>query len=253
MFNFKKKQPTVTFETEHWFVRKYAPVRPASEFIPEYWKNIPTFLDKKEHAIDSEKTVKSCPAITDLMTAGYVIPAWCDIELEPDRHNNEIVYARYSSPYFNHALHSADQVGPVLEHKFNIRSVIRLDNPWRMWCAPGYSLMYQPLYYWEKRYWEAMPGIIDQDKGGIFTPINIMMQRQDKILIKQGEPLVQIIPFKREPISAVTRATTQVGIDRGNAINGLHQMLFKGWRSLVTEKKEFTIDNQDTELPGDIK
>lgn len=253
MFNFKKPHPTITFETDHWFVRKYSPVRPASEFIPDYWKNMATFLDKKEHAIDSEKTVKSCPAIIDMMSAGYVITAWCDIEIEPDRHDPNIVYARYSSPYFNHALHGAEQVGSLLKNKFNIRSAIRLDNPWNIWCAPGYSLMYQPLYYWGDRNWEALPGILDQDKGGIFTPINIMMRRPERVLIKQGDPIVQLIPYKREPMSAVTRATTKVGVDRGTAINGLHHMLFKGWRSLVTERKIYSIDNQDTDLPGDVQ
>lgn len=250
MFNFfkKKKQPTVTFETEHWFVRKHAPIRPAGEFIPSYWKNIPTFLDRQEHYIDSEKTVKSCPAVVDMMRAGYVIPAWCDIELMPDTYNN-IVMARYSSHQFQHALHSAQQLGPVLEQKFPIRSVIRLDNPWKIWCAKGYSLMYLPLHYWEERGWEALPGIIDQDKGGLVTPINIMMNTTEKVTIKQGEPIVQIIPFKREEITAVTRDITETGIKRINAINGLHDMQFKGWRSFVTGKKSYTIDNQDTDLP----
>jgi|TARA_B110000503_G_scaffold56361_1_gene90351 hypothetical protein len=251
MFNFlkKKQHPTVTFETEHWFVRKYAPVRPASEFIPAFWKEMPTFLDRQEHFIDSEKTVKSCPAVVDMMTAGYVIPAWCDIELEPDAYNN-IVMARYSSTYFNHALHSDQQLGPVLEQKFPIRSVIRLDNPWKMWCAEGYSLMYLPLTYWDNRGWEALPGIIDQDKGGVVTPINIMMSSKEKVIIKQGEPIVQIIPFKRENITAVTRNISKTGVERINAINGMHTMQFKGWRSFVTGKKSYKIDNQDTELPG---
>ncbi len=251
----KKEQPKVIFETEHWFVRKYAPIRPASEFIPDYWKNIPTYIEKKEHPIDGTKTVKACPAVADLMTAGYVLPAWCDIELEPDPNDpkKEVVYARYSSPYFNHAIHGSDQVGPVLEHKFNIRSVIRLDNPWKMWCAPGYSLMYQPLYYWPERNWEALPGILDQDKGGIVSVINTMMKKPVKTVIKQGEPIVQIIPFRREPFTAVTRSLSQDGIARANAINGLHKMLFKGWRSLTTEKKIYDIENLDTDLPGDIK
>jgi len=111
--------------------------------------------------------------------------------------------------------------------------------------------MYQPLYYWPERNWEALPGILDQDKGGIVSVINTMMKEPKKTIIKQGEPIVQIIPFKREPFSAVTRDLSKEGIARGNAINGLHKMLFKGWRSLTTEKKIYDIENLDTELPGD--
>jgi len=48
-----------------------------------------------------------------------------------------------------------------------------------------------------------------------------MMKEPKKTIIKQGEPIVQIIPFKREPFSAVTRDLSKEGIARGNAIKWL--------------------------------
>ena len=77
MFNwFKKKQePVVNFETENWAVRKYAPIKPASEFVPSQWKKMPTFTKKEKHKIDSEQTVRACPGIGDYMKTGFIIPA----------------------------------------------------------------------------------------------------------------------------------------------------------------------------------
>ena len=42
MFN-KKDKAVVNFETENWAVRKYAPIKPASEYMPGPWKQMPTF------------------------------------------------------------------------------------------------------------------------------------------------------------------------------------------------------------------
>ena len=38
--NTKKDEPKVYFETENWAVRKYAPIKPASDFIPSQWKKL---------------------------------------------------------------------------------------------------------------------------------------------------------------------------------------------------------------------
>ena len=47
----KKEKAVVNFETENWAVRKYAPIKPASEFMPGPWKQMPTFTDKQKHKI----------------------------------------------------------------------------------------------------------------------------------------------------------------------------------------------------------
>ena len=46
-FKKKKEEPKVYFETENWAVRKYAPIRPASEFMPGPWKQMPLLLIRK--------------------------------------------------------------------------------------------------------------------------------------------------------------------------------------------------------------
>ena len=98
MFNFIKKifgkdEPVINFACRSWGVRKYAPIQPAGKFFPEKFKKMsPYFEDgKAEHNIDNHKTVRACPGITDYMSMGFVIPAWCDITIEPTPDGKHII------------------------------------------------------------------------------------------------------------------------------------------------------------------
>ena len=93
-FKKKKDDPKVYFETENWAVRMYAHIRPASEFMPGPCKKMPTCVDKQKHKIDSDQTIKACPGIGDFMKTGYVIPAWCDMEIIPQE-DGQYVETRY--------------------------------------------------------------------------------------------------------------------------------------------------------------
>ena len=84
MWPFKKKEEhQIFFTTDEWAIRKYAPIEPAKNFLPKAFKDMETYLVKKKYALDSTKTIKSCPGIIDYCSAGYVITAWCDMEINP--------------------------------------------------------------------------------------------------------------------------------------------------------------------------
>jgi hypothetical protein len=247
MWPFNKKKHQVYFETDNWAVRKYSPIRPAREFIPEKFSSMPAFVDKQNHMIDSIKTVRACPGISEYFGLGYVIPAWCDIEIYPMPNGD--VRARYSDPKYNHAIHSPQQLNQFMEKTFKVRSPVKLDNPWYTYTAKGWSLLYLPMLYHEEQNWQAMPGIIDHDIGALQSPINIMLKEPVKTLIKQGDPLCQVIPIYREEVSARTgdiRPSTHV---RNTGIISSMFMSFKGWTKLMREHKRYTVDAHDIDLP----
>jgi hypothetical protein len=246
----KKPKYQVYFTCEDWAIRKYAPIQPAKNFLPSSFKSMPTFLRQCPHAIDSIKTVKACPGIVDYSNAGFVIPAWCDIELHPTPDGNQVM-ARYSHPKFNHAIHVAEQLQDLMCNKFDVRVAVKLDNPWFTWTEEGYSLLYLPMYYDDTKNWEAVPGIIDHDVGAPQSPINIMLKERKPTFIKMGEPLVQIIPIKREEITAYTGELTEVGRKRQFSISYLHNMMFSGWIKHMRKKKHYIVDAHDIELSGD--
>ena len=237
----------VFFETDNWAIRKYSPIRPAREFVPNKFADMPAFVDKKEHMIDSIKTVRACPGISEYFGLGYVIPAWCDIEIYPMPNGD--VRARYSDPSYNHAIHSPAQVHNFMEETFKVRAPVKLDNPWRTYTDDGWSLLYLPMLYHEEQNWQAMPGIIDHDIGALQSPINIMLKQPVKTLIKQGDPLCQVIPIYRDDVIARTGSIRKSTKDRNDGIIKSMFLSFKGWTKLMRKHKRYSVDAHDTELP----
>ena len=238
-------KPQIYFETNNYAVRKFAPIKPASEFVPEKFRNLPTKIKEGDHRIDDIFSVKICPGIQDYIGLGYVIPAWCDMEFIP---NNDEMFVRYSDPNNTHAVHYKDQIGDFLDTKFKVRTPIKLDNPWLTYAEKNWSILYLPMLYHEDQNFEAVPGVIDHDKGALVSPINIMVKEHKQFEIKQGTPIVQAIPFQRQVVTARTGKVRTSTLDRLNAINSLFSMTFKGWRKFMTEKKIFKVDSNDTKL-----
>ena len=250
MWPFKKKvDHQVFFTTDEWAVRKYAPIQPAKNFLPLAFKDMALYLQKSNHQIDSQKTVKSCPGIIDYCGAGFVITAWCDIEITPST-DGQRVNVRYSHNKFNQGEQPPEVLQGFMSAKFGVRTAVKLDNPWSMWTAAGYSLMHLPMsYYDDTRNWEAIPGWADNDIGVVANPIHIMLKEAKPTFIKMGEPIVQIVPIKREPIVAFTGERTINTIKRYHSIAYLAGMTFNGWNKYIRTKKSYEVDAHDIELP----
>ena len=246
-------EPVIFFETERWAVRKHAPIEPAGKFKPDVWKRMPAYVNKQKHKADSDQTVKGCPGIKDFMETGFVIPAWCDMEITPSECGN-FVNTRYSDSSYNDAHHPPDQVsvpGAEILTKFGVRASVKLDCPWKIWSKPNWSVLYQPMFYHEDRNYEAIPGIIDHDLGALISPINIMLKEIKPTFIKMGEPLVQLIPIKRETVVARSGDLSETSVNRHNAIIGLQNIIFNTWSKWQHAKKTYIVDKNDTDLPGD--
>ena len=65
-------------------LEEIVPPQPAIKYIPEWWKNTPSFIPNKEGEKRNKgnETVKVCPALYDWFSQGYVIPMWCDLHIE---------------------------------------------------------------------------------------------------------------------------------------------------------------------------
>jgi hypothetical protein len=242
-----KKKYDIYFETDNYAVRKYAPIGLAKDFVPEKFKNMEPFVKKEKHMIDSIKTVKACPGISEYIGLGYVIPAWCDMEFYPDEYGQ--VGARYSDPSYGHAYHYPEQMADFKEDKFKFRTPIKLDNPWYTYSEPGWSLLYLPMLYHEEKNWEAVPGIIDHDVGALRSPINIMLKEPKETFIKQGEPIVQVVPIYRQDVNVRTRDLNETTLKRNKSVYTMFAMSFKGWTKYMKKHKRYNIDTFDTDLP----
>jgi len=56
--------------------------RPASQFLPEWFKKTP--VKAMETVTKDALTIKRCPSFPQLLSSGYVVPMWCDTYIRTD-------------------------------------------------------------------------------------------------------------------------------------------------------------------------
>jgi hypothetical protein len=78
-----------------------------------------------------------------------------------------------------------------------------------------------------------------------------MLKEIKPTFIKMGEPLVQLIPIKRETVVARSGDLSETSVNRHNAIIGLQNIIFNTWSKWQHSKKTYIVDKNDTDLPGD--
>ena len=177
--------------------------RPASEYIPEWYKKAKPYLDpsgKKAPPLEGGvfSTVKRCMPLWDMMTAGYIIETPYD------------VYVRQTpeGPYFQWgdmqaiAFQSMEQTQnhPLFR---DINYAVRMVHPWSIQTPKGWSALIMPPTHREYLPIEVSIGIVDTDTYSL--PFNMFIKLTDTTfegMIPAGTPFVQVIPFKRESWSS---------------------------------------------------
>ena len=166
--------------------------KPASHFVPKEYKKLPRFQkNNMQH-----RTVKTCVPFLDSMTAGYIIPFDQDYLVDPIEDDFSIAPASRESDDFGY--HNKTQLPPEW-HKYTGEKAGKFHNKWLIKTPPGYSCLFiHPMNRLEER-WKIIEGVVDTDSyvNVINFPF-ILKKRDEQFLIKKGEPMIQVIPFKRE-------------------------------------------------------
>ena len=179
------------------------PPQPAKKYIPEWYKNTPAFISKGEIRPEEKRdsgTIKSCPAVHDWFSQGYVLPMWCDLYLEINE--DESWNCRYSFPdkFMSSRIFPTDvYISWLPEHqKKNAIAMLKIDSPWRMKTPAGYSCYQFPMWYHFNPDFEVPPGPIWSDEYHLINP-QLIIKHYGEIKIKRGTPLCVYVPYKREP------------------------------------------------------
>ena len=182
----------------HWWsvidgVEDVAPILPAKEFVPDWWKRVERYLEKGK--IDDKGTIKNCPSFPEYMTQGFVVPLWCDlyVNIEHDKWN-----WRSPDKMFDFSAHADVQFRDwIPKHvKDNSSMILKPTCPWRVKTPPGWSVWQLPMTYHYNPLFETLPGIIWSD---IHHEINqqMLMKTYGEFTIKRGTPLAMYVPYKR--------------------------------------------------------
>lgn len=170
--------------------------RPAKNFLPNWWKEMP-----------SGNTVKNCPSFPDFFSQGYIVPMWADSVLAHDKeHDVTIKQTCPVVPQWQE--HPAYQFLDHVKAKtqgVDASFVFKANCPWRVITPPGWSVMQLPLFYHFDNDFSVLPGIIDTDIHHEINQQVLYHGNGKKVEIKRGTPLALYVPFERKKIEYVVR------------------------------------------------
>lgn len=189
----------ITFLPENEYVEKFVPApKPASQYIPDWYKKTPRMTDKDMQITDDHKVVgaglKACMPFIDALTTGYIQESWGEIFIKKDEKNFR--YAQSLEPQLiGHREKKSVAIASVytpIEFVWHTR--------WRPRLPKGYSLLItHPLNRLDLPF-TTMTGVVDSDVFFHTTDGQIPFFIHDSFegTIPAGTPLFQMIPIKRD-------------------------------------------------------
>jgi len=229
--------PTIDFHTyDKDTLRNFKPVL-AKSISADWWKKA-----KVAEVVSGQvnKTVRSCPAMQDWLSSGYLILANRDLfvkngvtEEDSDSkfyHTEDTILDgmdSYSSATHPHIqMHDAFNYMSTMDAP--IKDAFKMSNAWNITTPPGYSCFYLDPFLFQNDYFATWQGIIDTDKFNTNrdnSQIILYPKVEHSFVITKGTPICQIIPYKREEWVATYTV--------------------KDHKSFVTNQSEYTTERED--------
>lgn len=202
----KKNKLTFVCADEGIFLNKELLPQPANKYIPKWYKNIkvPHEINKDRpllSKITKPKTVRQCPSFIDVFEEGYVLPAPTDYYISLENGVWEWKTPISYNTFFDSELiefHGDIQFVNHLPSNSNIKGVFKIILPYGVFGPKGYNIKLLPIPYAFNDNYHCNYGI--QNLDNIFE-LNIQINftsNKKEILIRKGEPLGIIVPYKRE-------------------------------------------------------
>lgn len=171
----------------------------ASKVIPEWYKKTSSYVNSKERnvafSLETNQSIKKCIPVFDILTAGYIIPTYCDLYVKKNE-LGELVFLPSGNP-------GAINFHPILQApyhpKMNQHPYPKWTNPWSIKTPNGYSSLFIAPVHGGNKYFTILEGLVDTDT--YTSPVNfpfVLNNENFEGLIPAGTPMVQVIPIKRD-------------------------------------------------------
>ena len=231
---------------EHW-----KPV-PAKDCLPEWYANMTAAKDTYNFDENVLRSIRACVPVEDFLTAGYILKATYEVRVSEKIENfipkMNILTANTVNNKLNDSnktddmqgLHPNNAVGIYAENMCPMRSAekkhpgnyFRFNSEWSIQTPPGYScLVIQPYYLFQNEF-SILPAIIDTDKFNQKIPVvGYLTKANSEVRFFCGDPLVQVIPFKRDDWES--EFTSNTILDKSKFY------LFNAYKKLFHSKKQF--------------
>ena len=180
--------------------------QPAKSFISKEYKSLVSY-----HEDDlQDKTAKKCMPFLDAMTSGYIIPFFQDHIISISETTARISTTLETSGVFHYPYQLPKN------YQDGERPLGKFTNKWYIKTPPGYSCLFIHPMNQPKTDYELASGIVDTDVFDkiIMFPFYIRKEftkSQTQIHCHKDDPMVQVIPFKRESWTSWSGIDTNFG------------------------------------------
>lgn len=175
-------------------------IMPAKKLIPDWYKEIKPFNDKNIEFWENnanKKNVKNCMPFLDSLTSGYIATLYTDIHVSNAGPDGSFKYLRWSKE--EEPVEARDPAQNPMpapsgcsEDHFSWRF------PYHFKVEKGYSLLFtHPLNRFDLPF-VTLSGIIDAEHAQQGGNLPFFIKKDFTGVIKQGTPIVQIIPIKND-------------------------------------------------------
>jgi hypothetical protein len=201
--------PQIEFVTFDERVKEDFQPIPASEYKPDWWKKT-KIVEDVGAGNGPGSTIRSCPAMADVLSTGYYVVAVRDMYVEYNGDDPANQKSDFNMRCPHHEVWQS-QTHPFAQFAMMpgyINDAIKMSMPFSVRTPKGYSTLYLDPFLFCNEYISAWQGIIDTDNfiGGDLNAQLIMYPKVRKsFIIPAGTPIVQLIPYKREKWTSTTR------------------------------------------------
>lgn len=198
---FKRKNVLIAKTDIHGLFERF-PIMEANHCIPNWFKEMKPFHEITKCPIKTianlHGTVKNCYGVRSLLNTGFIVQAWSDMSFIVQPNGALLAKTALENKRF-YELHNSDDAPGFLKNKI----IIKLYFPWFLY-GNSTKFLYTPAVYHSRLSQKVfMPsGILEfkkQHAAHVFICADIK-EHEYEILIKAGDPLMQLIPLDDEEV-----------------------------------------------------
>ena len=141
----------------------YEKPKPASNFIPGWWKEMEVSLDIDPELINgTNSTVKRCMPTLDMFTTGYIVSLPCDVEVSLDEFGSHCTRWFIDSNIIE--TWSNEQVSKFeLDQEYDTKPVFKNMHGWTIKTPPGWSSYITHPVAYPNLPFKSISAIVDTD------------------------------------------------------------------------------------------
>ena len=185
--------------------------QPGRNFVPDWYFKTPIYGDRDKEIVATKyglsgdfksklkpglRTVKRCPSFHEIFDEGLVVVSPCDVWIRLFNFDNDWEWESKLKNALDVEFHEHEQFRDPYGDK-NIRAVFKLNLPWKFETPKGYSVRQFPMLYANNPDWTVAYGVVRTDIHNEINAQLLYTSDKDEILIKAGEPICYIVPYKR--------------------------------------------------------